>query len=360
MSKGPATIRDVAKAAKVSAATVSRYLNKSIILPEETAGRIEKACKRLAYRPNALAKRLSLGTAQIIELVTPEIANPFFASLAAAAEAEATASGLFASHHEHGRRPRRRGREHRPPRLAGRRRPHRTDEPRRRWSHSPTASPDDRTSFCLTRMCPAPKCRGIFVENEQGAYEATRHLIESGHTAASPMSAGRRTCSAPASAMSDSFAQCRRRDCNRSNPGCDLAITTVARALPRRLELSVAGGTSDRYLHRQRLHRARRTAGLAQIGFGSARGPVDRQFRRHALRGAAASAADDRSSADRRRWVRLGVRTLLRASGGELGAGEVRLPTTACSARFRGAQQIADERQDGATVVARNRDFESA
>ena len=93
MSKGPATIRDVAKAAKVSAATVSRHLNKSIVLPPETARRIEKACALLAYRPNALAKRLSLGSSQIIGLLAPEIANPFFASLAAAAEAEARRQG---------------------------------------------------------------------------------------------------------------------------------------------------------------------------------------------------------------------------------------------------------------------------
>ncbi len=181
MSKGPATIRDVAKAAKVSAATVSRYLNKSIILPEETAGRIEKACKRLAYRPNALAKRLSLGTAQIIGLVTPEIANPFFASLAAAAEAEARRQGYSLLIMSTGGDPDIEGESI--DRLASRDvdglivLTNRADDGRIR----------DRIAgrsdvVLLDEDVPGAEVSRIFVENEQGAYEATRHLIESGHT----------------------------------------------------------------------------------------------------------------------------------------------------------------------------------
>src|SRR3984885_2493731 len=84
MRQNLATIRDVAREAGVSPATVSRHLNKSIVLPLDTAARIERACKKLAYRPNQLAKRLSLGSSELIGLVTPEIANPFFAALSAA------------------------------------------------------------------------------------------------------------------------------------------------------------------------------------------------------------------------------------------------------------------------------------
>src|ERR1700733_11104109 len=93
MRQNLATIRDVAREAGVSPATVSRHLNKSIVLPLDTAARIERACKKLAYRPNQLAKRLSLGSSELIGLVTPEIANPFFAALAAAAEDEARRAG---------------------------------------------------------------------------------------------------------------------------------------------------------------------------------------------------------------------------------------------------------------------------
>jgi transcriptional regulator with XRE-family HTH domain len=77
-------IRNVANHAGVSVTTVSRYLNGSMVLPPDIAARIERACKHLSYRPNQLAKRLSLGSSKLVGLVTPEIADPFFAALAAA------------------------------------------------------------------------------------------------------------------------------------------------------------------------------------------------------------------------------------------------------------------------------------
>jgi transcriptional regulator with XRE-family HTH domain len=84
MRQNFANVRDVANYAGVSATTVSRYLNGSMVLPPDTAARIERACKHLSYRPNQLAKRLSLGSSELIGLVTPEIPNPFFVALAAA------------------------------------------------------------------------------------------------------------------------------------------------------------------------------------------------------------------------------------------------------------------------------------
>lgn len=88
------SIQEVATAAGVSRTTVSRYLNRKIKLPNETMQRIEQAIRDLDYRPNALARRLSLGRSETIGLVTPEIANPFFAEIAARIEARAAARGL--------------------------------------------------------------------------------------------------------------------------------------------------------------------------------------------------------------------------------------------------------------------------
>lgn len=80
------TIKDVAKAAGLSPAAVSRYLNQDIVLPAESASRIEEAVRTLDYQPNRLARNLSLGSSRMIGLVIPEISNPFFADLASAVE----------------------------------------------------------------------------------------------------------------------------------------------------------------------------------------------------------------------------------------------------------------------------------
>ena len=89
-----ATVKDVAALAEVSVTAVSRYLNAGLTLPPNTAGRIDSAVRHLDYRPNRLARSLSLGRSDTIGLVVPEISNPFFAHLAAAVEEAAEAEGL--------------------------------------------------------------------------------------------------------------------------------------------------------------------------------------------------------------------------------------------------------------------------
>lgn len=87
------TIRDVAKAAAVSPTTVSRYLNGQIKLAPDTEQRLNSAIIQLNYRPNGLAKRLRMGKSEALGIVTPDIADPFFAELASAAEKEAARHG---------------------------------------------------------------------------------------------------------------------------------------------------------------------------------------------------------------------------------------------------------------------------
>lgn len=89
MTKSRHSLKDVAKEAEVSAATVSRYLNGTLELPESTRTRIDAAVGKLKYHPNPHARRLSLGKSDTIALILPDIANPFFAKLAAAIETAA-------------------------------------------------------------------------------------------------------------------------------------------------------------------------------------------------------------------------------------------------------------------------------
>lgn len=91
------SLKDVAVAARVSVTTVSRLLNGSLTLPEETRKRVEDAIRDLNYQPNPHARALSRGRSDMIGLVVPDIANPFFATFVAAVEEEADNRGLAVS-----------------------------------------------------------------------------------------------------------------------------------------------------------------------------------------------------------------------------------------------------------------------
>lgn len=93
MSKPP-SLQDVARAAGLSPATVSRYLNGSLSLPQDTSDRIDAAIAALNYRPNPHARSLSRGRSDTIGLVVPDVSNPFFAKLAASVEHHAGQAGL--------------------------------------------------------------------------------------------------------------------------------------------------------------------------------------------------------------------------------------------------------------------------
>ncbi len=80
------TIRDVAKYANVSVATVSRVLNKKGYVSKEAEEVVLKAIEDLDYRPNAVARTLYNKSSRMIALITPDITNPYFPELARAIE----------------------------------------------------------------------------------------------------------------------------------------------------------------------------------------------------------------------------------------------------------------------------------
>jgi len=75
------TIKDVARAAGVSPSTVSRALNDSPLIREETKARIRRIAEALGYERNELARGLVMGSSGAVGLVVPDITNPFFAEL---------------------------------------------------------------------------------------------------------------------------------------------------------------------------------------------------------------------------------------------------------------------------------------
>ena len=80
MSGRPATLRDVAAAARVHPATASRALNPStrLLVSEETAKRVIDAAERLGYRPNSVARSLRTRRSHTIGVLIPDLNNPLF------------------------------------------------------------------------------------------------------------------------------------------------------------------------------------------------------------------------------------------------------------------------------------------
>ncbi|WP_279586579.1 LacI family DNA-binding transcriptional regulator [Paenilisteria rocourtiae] len=76
------TIRDVAKKAGVSVASVSRYINKNGYVRSETGEKIAEVIKELNYVPNEVARSLFQKKSKIIGILLPDIANPYFPLLA--------------------------------------------------------------------------------------------------------------------------------------------------------------------------------------------------------------------------------------------------------------------------------------
>jgi DNA-binding LacI/PurR family transcriptional regulator len=72
------TIRDVARIAGVSTATVSRVLNNSPVVRPETREKVLAVIADTGYRPNLTARRLSIGRTYSIGIVLPFLTLPSF------------------------------------------------------------------------------------------------------------------------------------------------------------------------------------------------------------------------------------------------------------------------------------------
>ena len=87
------TINDVARAAGVSPATVSRVFNGGRVTAER-AERVRKSAAELGFSPNRVARSLRMQRASVIGLIIPDIENPFFTSLARGVEDAAQQTNL--------------------------------------------------------------------------------------------------------------------------------------------------------------------------------------------------------------------------------------------------------------------------
>jgi LacI family transcriptional regulator len=75
------TIYDVAREAGVSMATVSRVLNGTAVVKEETRQKVLAAIKKLHYRPNAVARGLASKRTKTIGVIVPDVSAPVVAEM---------------------------------------------------------------------------------------------------------------------------------------------------------------------------------------------------------------------------------------------------------------------------------------
>jgi len=76
------SIKEVAKRAGVSIATVSRAINAPDKVHPRTVARVQRAIQKLGYRPNLTARALKTGRTNLVGLVVPNLVHSFFAELA--------------------------------------------------------------------------------------------------------------------------------------------------------------------------------------------------------------------------------------------------------------------------------------
>jgi LacI family transcriptional regulator len=90
---GSISIRDVAIAAKVSIATVSRVINDSPIVAPATAARVRETIRKMGYVPNPVAQALGSRESHVIGLALPRFHGEFMTWLLHGADEEATRLG---------------------------------------------------------------------------------------------------------------------------------------------------------------------------------------------------------------------------------------------------------------------------
>lgn len=187
--KRKVTIRDVAQAAGVSLGTASRALNRTGRVSEATVASVTKTARRLGYEPDVVARSLRTRSSGVVGLLISDMANPFYAGVISAVEAELQAAGyalLIANTHNDAKRQKA---------LIDLYRSHRVDG----LILGPCLGEDVEQLAQLQRDGPVvvldrelgPGDSGVHVDHYHGALQATRYLLNLGHTRIALMTTGR-------------------------------------------------------------------------------------------------------------------------------------------------------------------------
>lgn len=178
----PTTLNDVARAAGVSAMTVSRVVNTKGEISPQTRQRVQQAIDRLGYRPSHIARGLATNRTGTLGLIVPDNANPFFSELARAAEDVAYAAGynVFLGNTDEDRQ--------RELHLLQSLEQKRVDglllcSPRLSNARLQQALKRHDAAVLFNRRLSGARCGLVMVNDREGGQMATEHLLRAGHRA---------------------------------------------------------------------------------------------------------------------------------------------------------------------------------
>ncbi|WP_130099397.1 HTH-type transcriptional regulator GalR [Siccibacter turicensis] len=176
-----ATIKDVARLAGVSVATVSRVINDSPKASDASRQAVQSAMEQLNYHPNANARALAQQNTETVGIVVGDVSDPFFGAMVKAVEQVAYRTGnfLLIGNGYHNEQKERQAIEqlirHRCAALV---------------VHAKMLSDDELIGLMkqipgmvlINRIVPGYEKRCVALDDRYGAWLATRHLISQGHT----------------------------------------------------------------------------------------------------------------------------------------------------------------------------------
>lgn len=96
MKKENISIKEIARLAGTSVATVSRVINQNGRFSKETEQRVKEVIEAYHYRPNELARSLRVDKAQVVGVIVPDITNEFFSYIARKIEMDLLEKGYMA------------------------------------------------------------------------------------------------------------------------------------------------------------------------------------------------------------------------------------------------------------------------
>lgn len=171
---------DVARLAAVSIATVSAVVNNKGGVSDERTRRVQEAMQALDYHPDHVARSLKVGRTHVVGMVVPDITNPFYTEVVSGLETEALQNGYSLILCNSGEDPQRE--QHQLNTLFSRRVDGLvlacTD-----WSAAYDQLIRRRFPLVFVDRVPVGYTRAaVTTDNVAATYEATRHLIELGHT----------------------------------------------------------------------------------------------------------------------------------------------------------------------------------